>query len=325
MRVVFIFRSKSNNAHSIEEVFFNIIPYLPKPIVPIIYHYQPDIGLLGNIKAIKRLKGDIYHVTGDINYIIPMLWPRKVVLTIHDVGHYKNLQGLKKYAYKLLWMTIPALCSKGITTVSEYTKRDLIQYLGINPNKITVIPNAVPSFFNPVARKFARGKPHILQIGTAKHKNVESVVKALKGIPCRFVVLGKLSDTQLKLLNACEVEWSEHTNIGYDEVRQLYEQADIVTFVSTHEGFGMPVLEAQAIGRPIVSSKVCSIPEVAAPENPLIDDPMDVEAIRTMIQLLIADESFRERMVKNGLQHMEHFNPHKIASLYFNTYQTLRN
>ena len=97
---------------------------------------------------------------------------------------------------------------------------------------------------------------------------------------------------------------------------------DLLVFVSTYEGFGLPILEAQATGRPVITSNVLSMPEVAGDSACLVD-PFDVSSIRKGILKVINDPAYREKLIKRGFENVKRFQPDKIAEQYADIYRGL--
>ena len=103
---------------------------------------------------------------------------------------------------------------------------------------------------------------------------------------------------------------------------RCYEEADIVTLMSTLEGFGMPIVEAQAVGRVVVTSNVSSMPEVAG-DGACLVDPLDVSAIRAGIRKVIDDDGYREDLVRRGFENVKRFDPERIAQQYLDLYRRI--
>jgi len=95
-------------------------------------------------------------------------------------------------------------------------------------------------------------------------------------------------------------------------------------FASTYEGFGMPIIEAQAIGRPVITSNIGAMKEVALDTACLVD-PYDVESIKNGIQKLIRDEAYRDLMIKKGLKNVERFSLETISNQYIALYKSIKN
>jgi glycosyltransferase involved in cell wall biosynthesis len=159
----------------------------------------------------------------------------------------------------------------------------------------------------------------LLQIGTRSNKNLERVVRALQGLPCRLVVVGRLSAEQRNLLASCEVDHEERFGLTLEQMAACYRDCDIVVFVSTIEGFGLPIAEAQASGRPVVIGDRPPLPEVAGP-GALAVDPFDVDAIRAGILRVIGDDALRTRLVGEGAHNVRRFDATAVAAAYAAVY-----
>jgi glycosyltransferase involved in cell wall biosynthesis len=111
-------------------------------------------------------------------------------------------------------------------------------------------------------------------------------------------------------------------SIPDEEVVELYKQCDIVSFVSTFEGFGMPIIEANAIGRVVVTSNTSSMPEVAANAAEFVN-PLDINSIRIGFFNVINDDAKREQLIQNGFHNIKRFDSQKIANEYFDLYRKI--
>src|SRR5262249_40655115 len=141
-----------------------------------------------------------------------------------------------------------------ITTVSAETRRALIEQFPFAADKTVVVRNCVLKEFQASERPFNSARPRVLQIGTASNKNLENVIEALGGEKCTLHVVGKLSKAQARLLSEYQVAFENSVDLDDEQLLQAYVEADIVTFVSKSEGFGLPILEAQAVGRALITS-----------------------------------------------------------------------
>src|SRR5690606_1333289 len=140
------------------------------------------------------------------------------------------------------------------------------------------------------------------------------------GISCHLRIIGKPSHEQITFLQENAVDYSSVSSISAKQVANEYRNADIVIFASTYEGFGLPILEAQATGRPLVTSNISPMNCVAGNEAVLVD-PFDVNSIRSGVVRLIENTAFRNQVVKAGLHNVERYRPNLIAQQYISLYQ----
>ena len=114
IRVCFVFRDPILKGTSIEEIFLGLGDRInnKRSIEVNNFFYNSKLSLLKNIIELRKINADIYHIPGDVHYLTPFLIGFKVINTIQDIGTYKNLNGIKKYLYGLLWIVIPYFLSK---------------------------------------------------------------------------------------------------------------------------------------------------------------------------------------------------------------------
>ena len=327
--VVTFFQRKSYDFHfSIEKIFDGVRKHLPGNIVTRIhfspYHSQRFIPRLKNLFHANReqKENDINHITGDIHYIALALKKRKTILTIHDIGFVYHPSRLARWILILFWLRIPIHRSSMVTTISQATKDHILQYVKCNPDKIKVIPDFLTSPFVQVDKEFNEDYPVILQVGTKFNKNIERVIQALDGIKCKFHIIGKLTDQQKELLQKTQIDYQNESGLSEEELIKRYESCDMITFCSTLEGFGLPVLEAQTVGRVIITSNISSMPEVAG-AGAVFVDPFDVSSIRRGILSVIQDKNLREHIIDKGFENLKRYDPDKIAQQYADLYEKL--
>ena len=159
-----------------------------------------------------------------------------------------------------------------------------------------------------------------MHIGTAPNKNLLRLTDAIKNLTCELVIVGELNSIQIKKLTENNINYRNYTNLNENEIINLYNNCDIVSFVSTFEGFGMPIVEANKVGRVVVSSNCASMPEVAN-NAALLINPFDIESIRNGFERVINDDNFRELLIKNGLVNASRFDSKLIADSYLNLYK----
>jgi glycosyltransferase involved in cell wall biosynthesis len=123
-------------------------------------------------------------------------------------------------------------------------------------------------------------------------------------------------------LNESGVVFTELGQISHDAVVEAYRRCDFVIFASLYEGFGLPILEAQATGRPVITSNRSSMPEVAG-EGALFVDPESVVSIRSAVDSLLHDEGLRISLIEKGYQNVKRFHPNVIAAKYAAVYERI--
>lgn len=243
----------------------------------------------------------------------------KVVLTVLDCGMMLRKKGLAKKIIKWLYFSVPVSRAKFITAISEETKKEIIEITRCDPDKIKVIPVAVSPIYQPYPKEFNTIKPSILHIGTGSNKNIFRLIEALNGIDCHLTIIGKLSPEHLEALKLNNIDYSNEYNIPNERLLEKYIECDILSFVSTFEGFGMPIIEANSVERVVITSNISSMPEVAGKSACLVD-PYNVEEIRKAFLKVIRDPEYREHLVQKGRINKLRFNPDTIAEMYYDIY-----
>lgn len=323
MKVAIVYRHSRKDAFSIEELFHSIANELGKHIEVIEYETGSRWGMLRDAWRLRQINANFYHVTGDINFFVLLLPLMKTVLTVHDIGHYLfGLRGLKRWIYKYLWLVWPTRAARAVTAVSQETKNSIVKHLGFPGGEIEVIENCYSPIFKPTQRSFNAGCPVILQIGTKPYKNVPRLASALRGIKCKLVLIGNLDDPLKKQLIECGINYENRANLSHEEIVAEYANCDLVSFVSIGEGFGVPIIEAQASGRPVITSNVSPMREVAGTGACLVN-PLDVSQIRAGIRKIISDADYRNTLVEQGLRNAARYSPATISGQYLNLYKRL--
>lgn len=265
-------------------------------------------------------KGEVNHIVGDVHYTALGLPGSRCILTIHDLNRLDQLRGLRETLYRWAYFSIPLRYCAVVTAISEKTRDRIVEVFPFAADKIVVIPDPVPDGYAPRLKKFNANNFLILQVGTAPHKNVARLIQAIRGLPCKLHVIGRLDDQQRRLLDRSQVDCQNSVNISNAEMLQAYDQADIVVFVSLAEGFGMPIIEAQAMGRPVITSNLSPMKEVAG-VGALTVDPYDISAIRSAICQIVEDGTARQRATAAGLENAKRFSAKTVAGQYARLYQ----
>lgn len=327
MKVVLFLRKSFVNQHSIERVYRSILPFLEKHIsIEVCVMPFRSKGLvrrfLNGLYAWTQ-KGDINHISGDINYVASFLPSKGSILTIHDIYPMYSYKGWKKKAFELFWLKLPISRIQQIIFISEFTCREVLSNYIIPKDKYVIISNAVsPDFCYKKPRKKEVLIPNIMHIGVKENKNLQRVIEALSGIECKLILVGKPDSSQVEKLKHHKVEYEYHEAISNEELNLLYALSDIVLFVSTYEGFGLPIVEAQAVGRPIITSNLASMPEIAG-RGALFVNPYSVDEIRAGIMKILSDEKYMADLVTLGQENVKRFNPKYIGEEYLKVYKKI--
>lgn len=264
----------------------------------------------------------INHVTGDTTFAGLLLRKKQTVLTILDCIGADTRKGIGGWLYRKVWFEWPVARSQIVTTISEASKRDIVRLTGCAPEKVVVTGVAISTRYQRQDREFNASCPTVLQIGTAVNKNIERLAAALETIRCRMIVVGELSESQRQALEKHKIKFENYARLADEQILEKYKECDIVSFVSTFEGFGMPIVEGNAVGRVVVTSNCTSMPEVAG-EAACLVDPLSIGSIRSGFERVIADTAYRDALVAAGYENTKRFNPESIASKYLAVYKQL--
>ena len=238
---------------------------------------------------------------------------RRQVATLHDVSVFRHPEtysrGFRTW-YRAMYRLLARRATR-VLTVSDFSAGELQAVLGVAPSRVDVVPNGSDHVdrFSPqrpdlggVEAALADGGPWVLCVGTfARHKNLVPALDALEAAGLRSVVVGARGGTRV-FADAGSARWSHATFAGRlsdDELAWLYRAATAFVFPSLYEGFGIPVVEAQRIGCPVVALRAGPMAEVAGDGAVLcdVDDPRQiVDAVRE----ISADPARRTALVEAG-------------------------
>ena len=324
---IFYIERKPSNSVSLEKVFRQIVKNLNKEKFVVSFQQllfgNNGMGTIKNLLFFRKPDADIYHITGHIHYIALILPKKKTILTIHDVGILHIRKGLRRYILKKILLDLPIKKLKYITAVSETTRNEVIKHTGCAPEKIRVIENPLQEHFSSSEKKeFNTVCPTILQIGTTYNKNLKNLIKALKDINCRLRIIGEIDAETDNLLKMNRINYVNAFGLSDTAIRDEYQETDMVTFCSTFEGFGLPIIEAQAMMTPVITSNISPLKEVAG-DSAALADPNDYMSIRMGILRIINDKHYRDKLISAGLENVKRFHPAQIALLYENLYREM--
>ena len=290
----------------------------------------PPYSLSEQIRIPITLARERVHLLHEPHYVLPPATRCRSVVTIHDCIHLMFPQYLPyRYAhlYARLSMWTATHQADRILTVSHASKRDILHFFNIPPEKIEVIYNAIDRrFLEPpdaahmdrVRQRYQLDHPFALYVGNIKpHKNVVRLIDAFgrarqQGLDeLRLVIIGDDLSKYPALRQAVHRHrLDKHIRfLGFQPVETLaafYRLARVFVFPSLYEGFGLPPLEAMASGTPVVTSNISSLPEVAG-DAALLVDPSDTDAIAAGIVRAATDDTLRATLATRGLARAREF------------------
>lgn len=258
----------------------------------------------------------------------PIIHPRKTIVTIHGLEYefcpqaYSFLERL----YMRLSIRYSCLVASTLIAVSENTKSDLMKLYGVPELKIRVVYEGYENSYQVSDTKYKiPDTKYILFIGRLEErKNVVRIIEAfgiLKEkyqIPHQLVLAGKpgygYESIRYKIQNTrYKQDIRELGYISEEEKWALLRGADVFVFPSLYEGFGIPVLEAQSVGTPVVTSNTSSLPEVGG-DGAVYVDPQSSETIAEGIQEVLSDETFRGGIIEKAIRNRDRFSWKKCAN-----------
>lgn len=325
MTVNIFFRKRLPRNNSIEELFLGLIPFISKE-TKVVVSEVPNSGaspivMLKNIKFARSKKEQINHISGDVHYLV-LAFEKNSILTIHDVKSAFSGSVVKQFYIRLFWFWLPALFVTRISVISQFTKTELERIIPFAKDKIRVIHNPIHQNLVLAPHQFNIKKPQILFIGTKPNKNLERSFEAIRELDCCAMIIGTLTDAQENLLKEFQIDYRNKINLTFEEVVDCYRNCDLVCFASTYEGFGMPIIEAQAMGKPVVTSNVGAMLEVSNNSACLVN-PLDVNSIRDGILKICEQKAYRELLITDGLENIKRFQPEYIAEQYVELYKEI--
>jgi glycosyltransferase involved in cell wall biosynthesis len=267
-------------------------------------------------------------------HTVPFIHPANTIVTIHGLEYEFCPKAYSFFERLYMRWSIRKSCkwAKKIIAVSKNTKRDLMTLYGVPEEKIEVVYEGI----SPKARLFpskssALGIPQsqalskfLLFVGRLEErKNIIGIIDAFeilkekRNLPHKLVLAGKFGygGESIKY----KVESSKYKDdivlpgyVSDEEKWQLLENADVFLFPTLYEGFGLPILEAQAAGTPVVTSNISSMPEIAG-GGAILVDPKDPSAIAEATHKLVADESRKNDIIEKGRENVKRFSWEKCA------------
>ena len=293
-------------------------------------------------KRLDRDGVDVYHgLSHELPYNIHKT-KVKTVVTIHDIifMRYPQWYGFIDRSIYKRKVVYSCRIADQIIAVSEQTKLDLMEFLGISEDKIRVIYQGCNDIFRnqvttddllKIRKKHGLPSQYILYLGTIEErKNLLTVLKAIHqaGIEIPLVAIGRATKYMLKVRKY--IHHHSMKNIHFlhslpsDDLPAIYQGARLFVYPSLFEGFGIPILEALNSRTPVISSKGGCFGEVGGKYS-LYVDPMNAEEMAEAIKTVLADEVLQKKMSDEGYKHAQKFNKELIAEQMMSLYKSLYN
>ncbi len=257
----------------------------------------------------------------------PILY-NNCVTTIHDLSFLENPQWFSRgYRWWYRMMTpLSARRARRIITVSEFSKREIVRFLGVAQEKILVAYNAVAD--DMAVGKAPEHKDYVLAVSSIDpRKNLSRLLEAFREVnhpDVQLVVVGARNRVFADV-DGLEANDKRITFVGYLDSEALaayYANAKIFVYPSLYEGFGIPVLEAMHFGCPVLVSDIPPLHEVAD-EAALYCNPLDTHSIAAQLERLLGDEDLRSRLVEQGRERCCRFSWRESAAKIYNMLRTL--
>jgi glycosyltransferase involved in cell wall biosynthesis len=325
----------------------------PPPIVPEIWRTRSVTWAKLDIhvgrfavypRLVRDLRGDVIHIIDHGQaYLLNGLNASRTVVTCHDVILLALAHGrigtvtVPPVALQILNLSLQLMKRAGaIVADSEQTKRDLVSFIDLPPDRVTVIAPGLNQPFSPdvergaaLRRRLNLGDgPLVLHIGRTFYKNISGVLRVIhalraQGIPVRFVRTGKpLSGAERQLAERLGVLDAvvELRGVPDDQLPALYNAVDLVLFPSLYEGFGWPPLEALASGTPVVCARAGSLADVVG-DAALTADPENIEELAWHCGAILTDTRLRQSLIERGLAHSAQFSWDRTAKQFIDVYR----
>jgi len=293
----------------------------------------------------EKEKADLIHFP--YNWSFPSKKKVPSVLTIHDVIPFTFREAMGFFTNKFFYkkkMKKSSKLNNAIVTVSEFSKKDISERVGVPLNKINVIPNGLRkpspkniSLENKLRKKLGLKRFIINVGGIHERKNILRLIKAFSKLVENENYSGKLlitgsvsgSSYRIKMKRKCDrlvkkLQMKKRVVftgfIPDEELDSLYRMSDFLVYPSMYEGFGIPIFEAMKLRVPVITSNITAMPEVAG-KFAILVNPYDYKAIFSAMKKLLKDDKLREKMGKEGYKQTEDFTWERTSEMYLKVYE----
>jgi glycosyltransferase involved in cell wall biosynthesis len=293
-------------------------------------------------KDIKAKALDIFH---GLSSEIPLFvnWKNtKTVVTIHDLIFLKYPQYYHFFDALIYKFKYKYACHKAdkIIAISQQTKNDIINHFGIAETKIEVIYQSIQDIYRneiteverkDITKKYKINDPFILSVGTLEpRKNQLNLVKAFHQLNDRkleLVLVGRGKKYKDEILAYIENNKIENikvlSDVKTEDLPALYQSCLTFVYISSYEGFGIPMVEALASKKPIIAAKGSCLEE-AAREGAVYIEPDKISQITEAIKTISYNEDLRRNLVLKGQEHLKNFDSELLISKVMNVYKSLK-
>lgn len=324
---IFIRKSVQSYHHSIERFVKNLTLSIYDKNLEIKIKRCP-VSSEGIIKRIYLIiwaflnQGDVNHITGDVSFISLLLSKKKTINTFLDCRLLTEFSGIKKYLYYFFWFYLPIKKSKFNVFISEFSKKEILDFGKINLNNHIVIPIPLDKSILTL-RKNNKNFLTLLIIGTQKNKNIKNMITALVGIKCNLIIVGELDVKVKKILKLNNFIYRNYIDITDTEINKLYQISDILLMVSKYEGFGMPIIEAQKAGLLVITSNIRPLKNLASNYGALLVEPDNNFKINLLLKKIISNKISILPYIRYGKYNSNKYRNYYISAQYKSLYKEI--
>jgi len=290
--------------------------------------------------TLKRHKIQLYH---GLSHELPLgMQPSgiRTVVTMHDLAFKRFPQHYPWFDRQVYDWKCRTACEQAdmIVAISEHTRRDIMAYYDIAPEKIRVIYQSCHERFQQeksqktidyVLKKYRLPTDYLLFVGSlTERKNPMVLLEAILALPpalrLPLVLIGEGKTYKARMQAYIQRHGLQSLVIflkpEFEDMPAIYQQADVFLYPSHYEGFGIPVLEALYSETPVITTRASSLPEAAGPDS-LLTDPGRPDEIAAGIEKILTDTDFRRHMIRQGWQYAQQFQGEVLTDQLFSLYE----